>query len=59
MKFLYVSCVSYPVSSNAAHDDICELKLTAKLNAFSITVCDQTCRIADIRIQGKGFWFKY
>uniref|UniRef100_A0A8D0L113 Vacuolar protein sorting 13 homolog C n=1 Tax=Strix occidentalis caurina TaxID=311401 RepID=A0A8D0L113_STROC len=41
-----------PVSSNAAHDDICELKLTAKLNAFSITVCDQTCRIADIRIQG-------
>ncbi|XP_075288131.1 intermembrane lipid transfer protein VPS13C isoform X2 [Opisthocomus hoazin] len=41
-----------PVSSNAASDDICELKLTAKLNAFSITVCDQTCRIADIRIQG-------
>ncbi|KAM6119483.1 intermembrane lipid transfer protein VPS13C [Pterocles gutturalis] len=41
-----------PVSSNAAHDDICELKLVAKLNAFSIAVCDQTCRIADIRIQG-------
>ncbi|NWW74640.1 VP13C protein, partial [Climacteris rufus] len=41
-----------PVSSNAAHDDVCELKVTAKLNAFSITVCDQTCRIADIRIQG-------
>uniref|UniRef100_A0A674GCF0 Vacuolar protein sorting 13 homolog C n=1 Tax=Taeniopygia guttata TaxID=59729 RepID=A0A674GCF0_TAEGU len=33
-------------------DDVSELKLTAKLNAFSITVCDQTCRIADIRIQG-------
>uniref|UniRef100_A0A663ML93 Vacuolar protein sorting 13 homolog C n=1 Tax=Athene cunicularia TaxID=194338 RepID=A0A663ML93_ATHCN len=41
-----------PVSSNAVHDDICELKLTAKLNAFNITVCDQTCGIADIRIQG-------
>ncbi|XP_062482305.1 intermembrane lipid transfer protein VPS13C isoform X1 [Pezoporus occidentalis] len=41
-----------PVSGNAAHDDICELKLTAKLNAFSITVCDQTCSLADIRIQG-------
>ncbi|XP_064013497.1 intermembrane lipid transfer protein VPS13C isoform X2 [Pogoniulus pusillus] len=41
-----------PVSSNAAHDDVCELKLTAKLNTFSITVCDQTCGIADIRIQG-------
>uniref|UniRef100_A0A8C0B7N1 Vacuolar protein sorting 13 homolog C n=1 Tax=Buteo japonicus TaxID=224669 RepID=A0A8C0B7N1_9AVES len=40
------------MSSNAAHDDTCELKLTAKLNAFRITVCDQTCRIADIRIQG-------
>jgi len=58
VKFSYVSCVLYPVSSNAASDDICELKLTAKLNAFSITVCDQTCRIADIRIQGKGFLFK-
>ncbi|NXK87404.1 VP13C protein, partial [Formicarius rufipectus] len=41
-----------PVSGNAAPDDVCELKLTAKLSAFSITVCDQTCRIADIRIQG-------
>ncbi|XP_032555500.1 vacuolar protein sorting-associated protein 13C isoform X1 [Chiroxiphia lanceolata] len=41
-----------PVCGGAAHDDICELKLTAKLNAFGITVCDQTCRIADIRIQG-------
>ncbi|KFP20127.1 Vacuolar protein sorting-associated protein 13C, partial [Egretta garzetta] len=41
-----------PVSSNAAHDDICELKLTAKLSTFSITVCDQICKIADIRIQG-------
>uniref|UniRef100_A0A8C3RCT7 Vacuolar protein sorting 13 homolog C n=1 Tax=Cyanoderma ruficeps TaxID=181631 RepID=A0A8C3RCT7_9PASS len=41
-----------PVSGDAALDDVCELKLTAKLNAFSITVCDQTCRIADIRIQG-------
>ncbi|XP_068000131.1 intermembrane lipid transfer protein VPS13C isoform X2 [Melanerpes formicivorus] len=41
-----------PVSSDAAHDDVCELKLTAKLNTFSIAVCDQTCGIADIRIQG-------
>ncbi|XP_064373577.1 intermembrane lipid transfer protein VPS13C isoform X2 [Dromaius novaehollandiae] len=40
-----------PVTSNAARD-IYELKLTAKLNAFSISVCDQTYRIADIRIQG-------
>uniref|UniRef100_A0A8B9RS28 Vacuolar protein sorting 13 homolog C n=1 Tax=Accipiter nisus TaxID=211598 RepID=A0A8B9RS28_9AVES len=47
-----VYLVEKRVSSNAAHDDTCELKLTAKLNAFRITVCDQTCRIADIRIQG-------
>ncbi|KAM6058763.1 intermembrane lipid transfer protein VPS13C isoform 2-T2 [Chlamydotis macqueenii] len=40
------------VSSDAAQDDVCELKLTAKLNAFNVTVCDQTCGIADIRIQG-------
>lgn len=51
-----MSLVSYPVSGGATHDDVCELKLTAKLNAFSITVCDQTCRIADIRIQGKVFF---
>ncbi|NXP40517.1 VP13C protein, partial [Leiothrix lutea] len=41
-----------PVSGDAALDDVCDLKLTAKLNAFSIAVCDQTCGIADIRIQG-------
>ncbi|XP_074405827.1 intermembrane lipid transfer protein VPS13C isoform X1 [Zonotrichia albicollis] len=41
-----------PVSGDAAHDDVSELKLTAKLNAFSITVCDQICTIADIRVQG-------
>lgn len=50
---MYVSCVFYPVSDDAAHDDVCELKVTAKLNAFSIAVCDQTCRTADIRIRGK------
>ncbi|KAM7010642.1 intermembrane lipid transfer protein VPS13C [Passerculus sandwichensis] len=41
-----------PVSGDATCDDVSELKLTAKLNAFSITVCDQTCTIADIRVQG-------
>ncbi|XP_031411140.1 vacuolar protein sorting-associated protein 13C isoform X2 [Meleagris gallopavo] len=41
-----------PASGGTAHDNICELKLTANLNAFNISVCDQTCRIADIRIQG-------
>ncbi|OXB82051.1 UNVERIFIED_CONTAM: hypothetical protein H355_004134 [Colinus virginianus] len=41
-----------PASGSTSHDDICELKLTANLNAFNISVCDQTCRIADIRIQG-------
>lgn len=57
MVILYVTWFSHPVSGNATHDDICELKLTAKLNSFSISVCDQTCRIADIRIQGKFYLF--
>uniref|UniRef100_A0A8C3KV56 Vacuolar protein sorting 13 homolog C n=1 Tax=Chrysolophus pictus TaxID=9089 RepID=A0A8C3KV56_CHRPC len=39
-------------SGSTTHDNICELKLTANLNAFNISICDQTCRIADIRIQG-------
>uniref|UniRef100_A0A8C3T6F5 Vacuolar protein sorting 13 homolog C n=1 Tax=Chelydra serpentina TaxID=8475 RepID=A0A8C3T6F5_CHESE len=40
------------VSSGAAHKDVYDLKLTAKLNAFNVFVCDQKCNIADIKIQG-------
>ncbi|XP_006275410.2 intermembrane lipid transfer protein VPS13C isoform X1 [Alligator mississippiensis] len=40
------------VSSSSAHDDAYDLKLTAKLNAFNVFVCDQNCNIADIRIKG-------
>ncbi|KAM4748951.1 intermembrane lipid transfer protein VPS13C [Rhinophrynus dorsalis] len=29
-----------------------DLKLSAKLNAFNIFICDELCNIADIRIQG-------
>ncbi|KAG8144829.1 hypothetical protein E2320_013243 [Naja naja] len=36
----------------ASPDDVFDLKLTAKLNAFNILVCDQKADIADIRIQG-------
>ncbi|XP_032088640.1 vacuolar protein sorting-associated protein 13C [Thamnophis elegans] len=36
----------------AISDDVFDLKLTAKLNAFNIWVCDQKANIADIRIQG-------
>uniref|UniRef100_A0A8D0H4F6 Vacuolar protein sorting 13 homolog C n=1 Tax=Sphenodon punctatus TaxID=8508 RepID=A0A8D0H4F6_SPHPU len=35
-----------------AHDDVCDLKLVANLNAFNVLVCDQKCSIADIRVQG-------
>uniref|UniRef100_A0A674K9G4 Vacuolar protein sorting 13 homolog C n=1 Tax=Terrapene triunguis TaxID=2587831 RepID=A0A674K9G4_9SAUR len=42
----------YIVFSDAAHEDVYDLKLTAKLNAFNIFVCDQKCNIADIKIQG-------
>nr|XP_056721786.1 intermembrane lipid transfer protein VPS13C [Euleptes europaea] len=36
----------------ATHDNVCDLKLTAHLNAFKVLVCDQKSDIADIRIQG-------
>ncbi|XP_026537812.1 vacuolar protein sorting-associated protein 13C [Notechis scutatus] len=36
----------------ASQDDAFDLKLTAKLNAFNVLVCDQKSDIADIRIQG-------
>ncbi|XP_044135757.1 vacuolar protein sorting-associated protein 13C isoform X2 [Bufo gargarizans] len=32
--------------------DIIDLKISATLNAFNIFVCDESCNIADIRIQG-------
>nr|XP_020640413.1 vacuolar protein sorting-associated protein 13C isoform X1 [Pogona vitticeps] len=38
--------------SAAAHGDVFDLKLTARLNAFNILVCDQKRNIADMRIQG-------
>lgn len=38
---------------SVAHDNVCDLKFTAKLNAFSVLICDQQCDVADIRIQGK------
>uniref|UniRef100_A0A8C3HY10 Vacuolar protein sorting 13 homolog C n=1 Tax=Chrysemys picta bellii TaxID=8478 RepID=A0A8C3HY10_CHRPI len=46
------SAVLKAVLSDAAHEDVYDLKLTAKLNAFNIFVCDQKCNIADIKIQG-------
>ncbi|XP_060115875.1 intermembrane lipid transfer protein VPS13C isoform X1 [Heteronotia binoei] len=41
-----------PAPPTGARDDVCDLKLTAKLNAFNILVCDQKSDTADIRIQG-------
>ncbi|XP_042328008.1 LOW QUALITY PROTEIN: vacuolar protein sorting-associated protein 13C [Sceloporus undulatus] len=41
-----------PVSVPAAPGNVCDLKLTARLNAFNIWVCDQNGDIADMRIQG-------
>ncbi|KAH0619803.1 hypothetical protein JD844_014073 [Phrynosoma platyrhinos] len=41
-----------PVSAPASPDNVCDLKLTARLNAFNIWVCDQKGDIADMRIQG-------
>ncbi|XP_075064457.1 intermembrane lipid transfer protein VPS13C isoform X2 [Mixophyes fleayi] len=40
------------VVSGLMEEDIFDLKLSAKLNAFNIFVCDQMCNIADIKIQG-------
>ncbi|XP_060030384.1 intermembrane lipid transfer protein VPS13C [Erinaceus europaeus] len=40
------------VSGNTRQDDLSDLKITAELNAFNICMCDQKCRLADIRIRG-------
>nr|DBA31558.1 TPA: hypothetical protein GDO54_007385 [Pyxicephalus adspersus] len=39
-------------SSGTKEDDIFDMNLSATLNAFNVFVCDETCNIADIRIQG-------
>ncbi|XP_041074256.1 vacuolar protein sorting-associated protein 13C-like [Polyodon spathula] len=42
-----------PVSAGSQTDgDVIDLKLTAKLGAFNVFVCDENCDIADIRIRG-------
>ncbi|XP_051829756.1 LOW QUALITY PROTEIN: intermembrane lipid transfer protein VPS13C [Antechinus flavipes] len=38
--------------SDISHQDVFDLKITAKLNAFNVFVCDQKCNIADIKVQG-------
>ncbi|XP_073435523.1 intermembrane lipid transfer protein VPS13C isoform X2 [Dendrobates tinctorius] len=38
--------------SRAYEQDIIDLKLSATLNAFNIFVCDESCNIADVKIQG-------
>ncbi|KAF4017408.1 hypothetical protein G4228_008862 [Cervus hanglu yarkandensis] len=46
------SIIAKTVSSTSSQDDVFDLKVTAKLNAFNVFVCDQKCNIADIRIHG-------
>ncbi|XP_054859061.1 intermembrane lipid transfer protein VPS13C isoform X2 [Eublepharis macularius] len=46
------TAIAKPAPSVVAHDSVCDLKLTAKLNAFNVLICDQKSDIADMRIQG-------
>lgn len=50
------SCSSDAAPAAIPDDEVFDLKLTAKLNAFNVLVCDQKANIADIRIQGKRIW---
>ncbi|MGH0138174.1 UNVERIFIED_CONTAM: hypothetical protein FKN15_065568 [Acipenser sinensis] len=41
-----------PVSAGSETDgDVIDLKLTAKLGAFNVLICDENCDIADVRIR--------
>ncbi|KAG8440222.1 hypothetical protein GDO86_006127 [Hymenochirus boettgeri] len=44
--------ITKPEHSHLNSEDGFSLKVSAKLNAFNIFVCDEMCNIADIRIQG-------
>ncbi|XP_018108372.1 vacuolar protein sorting-associated protein 13C isoform X2 [Xenopus laevis] len=46
------SIIARPESYNSDAEDFFSLKVSAKLNALNIFVCDEICNIADIRIQG-------
>ncbi|KAM8974085.1 intermembrane lipid transfer protein VPS13C isoform 2-T2 [Pelodytes ibericus] len=46
------STASQPAVSSSDQEDTFDLKLSAKLNAFNVFVCEESCNIADIRIQG-------
>lgn len=36
-----------------ADSEVIELKLMMALGAFNVLVCDQSCNMADIKIQGR------
>ncbi|XP_069621703.1 intermembrane lipid transfer protein VPS13C isoform X2 [Ranitomeya imitator] len=45
--------VTKPSTISPAYEkDIIDLKLSATLNAFNIFICDESCNIADVKIQG-------
>ncbi|CAJ0930828.1 unnamed protein product [Ranitomeya imitator] len=48
--------VTKPSTISPAYEkDIIDLKLSATLNAFNIFICDESCNIADVKIQGTSF----
>ena len=45
--------LSLPATSGVAADcDVIDLKVMMQLGAFNVLVCDQSCSMADIKIQG-------
>ncbi|XP_068131864.1 intermembrane lipid transfer protein VPS13C isoform X2 [Hyperolius riggenbachi] len=38
--------------SGSKEENIIDMKLSATLNSFNVFICDETCNIADIKIQG-------
>ncbi|XP_041917347.1 vacuolar protein sorting-associated protein 13C isoform X2 [Alosa sapidissima] len=43
---------TFEVSESPVDDGVIDLKILMKLGAFNVLLCDLSCRIADVRIQG-------
>lgn len=55
VKTPFVFCVCKEVPGSSGDGGVIDLKILMKLEAFNVLLCDLSCSIADVKIQGKSY----
>uniref|UniRef100_A0A4W3HA74 Vacuolar protein sorting 13 homolog C n=1 Tax=Callorhinchus milii TaxID=7868 RepID=A0A4W3HA74_CALMI len=53
LKSNFSDCAFFAVSKRLKDTDLFNFKMFAELDAFNVAVCDETCNIADIKVQDR------